>query len=149
MFDKAFILNRINECKKLITFRLGRAELSPSDDDSDFLNRCLDSYGYWLKCAGSDDSFTESESLLLAAEFSHFLSLVLCTHHGESDAQVVQVLEQAPSRKLSVCRVLGQVSKAATEREKRGASLLWFPTLVRFPAPAKFLSNTRPVGGLA
>lgn len=149
MFDKAFILDRINECKKLITFRLGRAELSPSDDDFDFLNRCLDSYGYWLKCAGPDYSFSESESDLLTADFFHFSSLVLCAHDGDLNAQTVQVLEQAPSRKLSVLRVLGPVSKAATERENRGASLLWFPTLVNFPAPAKLLSNTRPVGGLA
>ena len=149
MFDKAFILDRINECKKLITFRLGRAELSPSDDDSDFLNRCLDSYGYWLKCAGPDYSFSESESDLLTADFFHFSSLVLCAHDGDLNAQTVQVLEQAPSKKLSVLRVLGPVSKAATERENRGASLLWFPTLVNFPAPAKLLSNTRPVGGLA
>ena len=149
MFDKAFILDRINECKKLITFRLGRAELSPSDDDFDFLNRCLDSYGYWLKCAGPDYSFSESESDLLTADFFHFSSLVLCAHDGDLNAQTVQVLEQAPSRKLSVFRVLGPVSKAATERENRGASLLWFPTLVNFPAPAKLLSNTRPVGGLA
>lgn len=149
MFDKAFILDRINECKKLITFRLGRAELSPSDDDFDFLNRCLDSYGYWLKCAGPDYSFSESESDLLTADFFHFSSLVLCAHDGDLNAQTVQVLEQAPSRKLSVLRVLGPVSKAATEREKRGLSLLWFPTLVCFPAPAKLLSNTRPVGGLA
>ena len=149
MFDKAFILDRINECKKLITFRLGRAELSPSDDDFDFLNRCLDSYGYWLKCAGPDYSFSESESDLLTADFFHFSSLVLCAHDGDLNAQTVQVLEQAPSSKLSVLRVLGPVSKAATERENRGASLLWFPTLVNFPAPAKLLSNTRPVGGLA
>ena len=149
MFDKAFILDRINECKKLITFRLGRAELSPSDDDFDFLNRCLDSYGYWLRCAGPDYSFSESESDLLTADFFHFSSLVLCAHDGDLNAQTVQVLEQAPSRKLSVLRVLGPVSKAATERENRGASLLWFPTLVRFPAPEKLLSNTRPVGGLA
>ena len=149
MFDKAFILDRINECKKLITFRLGRAELSPSDDDFDFLNRCLDSYGYWLKCAGPDYSFSESESDLLTADFFHFSSLVLCAHDGDLNAQTVQVLEQAPSKKLAVLRVRGPVSKAATERENRGASLLWFPTRVNFPAPAKLLSNTRPVGGLA
>lgn len=142
MFDKAFILNRINECKKLITFRINRDDAALGDDDFDFLDRCLDSYGYWLKCAGSDDSFTESESLLLAAEFSHFLSLVLCTHDGESDAQVVQVLEQAPSRKLSVFRVLGQVFE--TDFPKISSNWAFNQCQTK-----QLLSNTRPVGGLA
>src|SRR5690606_35878871 len=48
----------------------------------------------------------------------------------------------APTQ-LSVFSVLGQVSKAATERPEQPLSLGWFP------APTKFLSNTRPVGGLA
>lgn len=162
MFDKAFILDRINECKKLITFRLGRAELSLSDDDSDFLNRCLDSYGYWLKCAGPDYSFSESESDLLTADFFHFSSLVLCAHDGDLNAQTVQVLEQAPSRELSVFRVLGKASKfqslyALNEQRPSPASIPewafwpllsigWRPSLT---VTKRILSHTRPVGGLA
>lgn len=142
MFDKAFILDRINECKKLITFRLGRAELSPSDDDFDFLNRCLDSYGYWLKCAGPDYSFSESESDLLTADFFHFSSLVLCAHDGDLNAQTVQVLEQAPSRKLSVFRVLGQVFE--TDFPKISSNWAFNQCQTK-----QLLSNTRPVGGLA
>lgn len=153
MFDKAFILDRINECKKLITFRLGRAELSPSDDDSDFLNRCLDSYGYWLKCAGPDYSFSESESDLLTADFFHFSSLVLCAHDGDLNAQTVQVLEQASSRKLSVFRLLGQRFTTYPFRNKgKPVSVpvrYWFMPPKSADYTKQLLSNTRPVGGLA
>ena len=153
MFDKAFILDRINECKKLITFRLGRAELSPSDDDFDFLNRCLDSYGYWLKCAGPDYSFSESESDLLTADFFHFSSLVLCAHDGDLNAQTVQVLEQASSRKLSVFRLLGQRFTTYPFRNKgKPVSVpvrYWFMPPKSADYTKQLLSNTRPVGGLA
>lgn len=147
MFDKAFILDRITECQKLINFHVNRD--FALIEDFDLLFRALDSYAVWLNHADQSAEFSQTETLSIAADRLELQRLVLAACQVRVHVQVKPVSQPAAPKQLQVFRVLGPVSKAATERENRGASLLWFPTLVRFPAPEKLLSNTRPVGGLA
>lgn len=157
-FDKSFVSARIDDCILICSFQVNngfpnstlfqqsyeqgiswitnfghKSGLLPHDlqDAQDHLNSLYDTFISY--CCEKVNSTLDS-------------SIQVQPHH---ESQPSQVSESTASVELPVLRVLGQVSKAATEREKRGLSLLWFPTLVRFPGATKFLSNTRPVGGLA
>ncbi len=144
-FDKAFVEQRLNECLSLIKFQVNRG-LDGLPVNFELCAKASESFYNFFRHADLSNGFTVSER----SEFMFCYFDLRDELEGlQNNEKVKPVPEPAPSAQLQVLRVLGQVSKAATEREKRGLSLLWFPTLVCFPAPAKLLSNTRSVGGLA
>ena len=142
-FDKAFVTARINQCLSIC-----ESQLKYGCDVAGLFEKAFKLGTSWVQNHCSVSGFTEEEISDLQDEF-FALRLQRLAQVSNAENQSEQVSKSAPSTQLPMFRVLGQVSKAATERENRGASLLWFPTLVNFPAPAKLLSNTRPVGGLA
>lgn len=151
-FDKSFISARIDDCILICSFQVNngfpnstlfqqsydqgiswitnfghKSGLLPHDlqDAQDHLNSLYDTFISY--CCEKVNSTLDS-------------SIQVQPHH---ESQPSQVSESTASVELPVLRVLGQVSKAAIKRPERPLSLGWFP------APTKFLSNTRPVGGLA
>ena len=125
-FDEDFILDRLFECLGICEFQVKR-----SFENKLLFHRSYEQAQRWLN----------RYELLLGAD-SHKV-IYIKSKLEILNAKNKQVLKPAASAQLPVCRVLGQVSKAATERQQRPLSLGWFPT------PTKFLSHTRPVGGLA
>lgn len=151
IFDKAFVEDRLNECLSLLKFQSQRC-LDGFPVNADLCAKALESFQNFSRYAEPAHGFTLDERREFFDRYFDLKNALKDLKNAEQPKvrQVNDSVAQpvAPTQ-LSVLRVLGQVSKAATEREERGLSLLWFPTLVRFPAPTKFLSNTRPVGGLA
>ncbi len=144
-FDKAFIEDRLNECLALLKFQLQRC-LDGFPLNADLCAKASESFHKFFRYAEPAYGFTGDErnefifrwfDLNDAIKDLKNVEQPKVRQANDSAAQPV-----APTQ-LSVFSVLGQVSKAATERPEQPLSLGWFP------APTKFLSNTRPVGGLA
>lgn len=140
MFDKAFILDRITECQKLINFHVNRDFALV--EDFDLLFRALDSYAVWLNHADQSDEFSQTEVLSIAADRLELQRLVLAACQVRVHVQVKPVSQPAAPKQLQVFRVLGQVAKATFPK----LSISW--TLNQSQAK-QLSSNTRPVGGLA
>ena len=140
MFDKAFILDRITECQKLINFHVNRD--FALIEDFDLLFRALDSYAVWLNHADQSAEFSQTETLSIAADRLELQRLVLAACQVRVHVQVKPVSQPAAPKQLQVFRVLGQVAKATFPK----LSISW--TLNQSQAK-QLLSNTRPVGGLA
>lgn len=140
MFDKAFILDRITECQKLINFHVNRDFALV--EDFDLLFRALDSYAVWLNHADQSAEFSQTETLSIAADRLELQRLVLAACQVRVHVQVKPVSQPAAPKQLQVFRVLGQVAKATFPK----LSISW--TLNQSQAK-QLLSNTRPVGGLA
>ena len=140
MFDKAFILDRITECQKLINFHVNRDFALV--EDFDLLFRALDSYAVWLNHADQSAEFSQTETLSIAADRLELQRLVLAACQVRVHVQVKPVSQPAAPKQLQVFRVLGQVAKATFPK----LSISW--TLNQSQAKQLF-SNTRPVGGLA
>lgn len=151
-FDRAFILERITECEKMINFHV-RRDFARVNDDFESLFRIFESYSAWLCRAVKSVEFSVSETLSMQSEMLLLQGLVLNARQVRINAQTVQVLEQAPSRKLSVFRVLGQRFTTYPFRNKgKPVSVpvrYWFMPPKSANYTKQLLSNTRPVGGLA
>lgn len=149
-FDEDFILDRLFECLGICEFQVKR-----SFENELLFHRSYQQAQRWLNryelLLGADSHkviYIKSKLAILRASFvEHEILLDLESEELETvqehNAKNKQVLKPAASAQLPVCRVLGQVSKAATERQQRPLSLGWFPIT------AQLLSNTRSVGGLA
>lgn len=144
-FDKAFVEDRLNECLSLLKFQLQRC----LDGFPVYVVRCdqiSQSFHNFFLYADEANGFTYDERLELISRWGD-LNRAIKELLNADQPKVRQVNDSAAQpvapTQLSVFSVLGQVSKAATERPQRSLSLGWFPTT------AQLLSNTRPVGGLA
>ncbi|MDY0205099.1 MAG: hypothetical protein RBR82_00585 [Pseudomonas sp.] len=140
MFDKAFILDRITECQKLINFHVNRDFALV--EDFDLLFRALDSYAVWLNHADQSDEFSQTEVLSIAADRLELQRLVLAACQVRVHVQVKPVSQPAAPKQLQVFRVLGQVAKATFPK----LSISW---TLNQPQAKQLFPNTRPVGGLA
>src|SRR5690554_3580643 len=148
-FDEDFLLDRLVECLSICEFQVKR-----SFENEYLFHKSYDQARTWLKryesLLGSDSPKVAHIKTRLDSYVVSLLNVigVLELEAEEQEAVQVhnaknqQVSKPAASVQLPVLRVLGQVSKAAIKRPERPLSLGWFP------APTKFLSNTRPVGGL-
>lgn len=144
-FDKAFVEDRLNECLSLLKFQLQRC-LDGFPVNADLCSKASESFHNFIRHAEVSNGFTVAERSELMFRWFNLNDAIKellnadqpkVRQANDSAAQPV-----APTQ-LSVFSVLGQVSKAATERPKHSLYRYWCPT------PTKFLSNTRPVGGLA
>lgn len=144
-FDKAFVEDRLNECLSLLKFQLQRC-LDGLSVNADLCEKASESFFNFIRHAEVSNGFTDAERTELMFRFFGLKGAIEELQNAEqptvrqADDSATQPV--APTQ-LSVFSVLGQVSKAATERPQRSLSPGWLPT------PTKFLSNTRPVGGLA
>ena len=145
-FDKSFIEDRLNECLAIFRFQLQLA-LDGFPLNSDLCSKFSESFQNFSRHLepGSGYGFTLNER---RAFFDRYFYLKGALKDLQNEQPAVRKVNDSAAQpvaptQLSVCRVLGQVSKAATERQERPLSLGWFPIT------AQLLSNTRSVGGLA
>lgn len=143
--DKAFVEDRLNECLSLLKFQLQRC-LDGFPVNADLCAKASESFQNFSRYAEPGYGFTLDERRDFFDRYFYLKGALKDLQNAEqptvrqADDSATQPV--APTQ-LSVFSVLGQVSKAATERPQRSLSPGWLPT------PTKFLSNTRPVGGLA
>lgn len=144
-FDKAFVEDRLNECLSLLKFQLQRC-LDGFPVNADLCAKALESFQNFSRYAEPAHGFTLDERREFFDRYFDLKNALKDLKNAEQP-KVRQVndsvAQPVASAQLSVFSMLGQVSKAAIKRPERPLSLGWFP------APTKFLSNTRPVGGLA
>lgn len=149
-FDEDFLLDRLVECLSICAF-----QVKSSFENEYFFHKSYEQAQGWLKRYQSLLGFDSCRVIYVQSLLDN-LNASFLEHQSRSyleseeleavqvhNAKNQQVSKPAASVQLPVLRVLGQVSKAATERPQRSLSLGWFPTT------AQLLSNTRPVGGLA
>jgi len=155
-FDRAFILERITECEKMINFHV-RRDFARVNDDFESLFRIFESYSAWLCRAVKSVEFSVSETLSMQSEMLLLQGLVLNARQVRINAQAQQVSESTPSAALPVLRLLGpepiKLRPVHVLNEEPG----WEPYYRRFhpyfrttlTVTKRILSHTRPVGGLA
>lgn len=143
-FDKAFVEDRLNECLALLNFQVQRC-LDGFPLNADLCAKASESFHKFFRYAEPAYGFTGDErndfifrwfDLNDAIKDLKNVEQPKVRQANDSTAQPV-----APTQ-LSVFSVLGEISKAATERPEQPLSLDWVPTAT------KLLSNLRPVGGL-
>ena len=144
-FDKAFIEDRLNECLALLKFQLQRV-LDGFPLNADLCAKASESFQNFSRYAEPGFGFTLDERRDFFDRYFHLKGALKDLQNAEqptvrqADDSAAQPV--APVQ-LSVLSLLGEVSKAASEKPELSKSLDWVPTAT------KLLPNLRPVGGLA
>lgn len=144
-FDKAFVEDRLNECLSLLQFQVQRC-LDGLSVNADLCEKASESFFNFIRHAEVSNGFTDAERTELMFRFFGLKGAIEELQNAEqptvrqADDSAAQPV--APVQ-LSVLSLLGEVSKAASEKPELSKSLDWVPTAT------KLLPNLRPVGGLA
>lgn len=144
-FDKAFVEDRLNECLSLLKFQLQRC-LDGFPFNADLCSKASESFHNFIRHAEVSNGFTVAERSELMFRWFNLNDAIKDLQNAEQpkvrQANDSAALPVAPVQ-LSVLSLLGEVSKAASEKPELSKSLDWVPTAT------KLLPNIRPVGGLA
>lgn len=159
-FDEGFLLDRLVECLSICAF-----QVKSSFENEYFFHKSYEQAQRWLKRYQSLLGFDSCkviyvQSLLdnLNASFLEHQYLVDLESEELEAVQVhnaknQQVLKPAASAQLPVFRLLGQrFTTYPLSNQNKAVSIpsrFWFPRPVPTCFTKQFLSNFRPVGGLA
>lgn len=144
-FDKAFVEDRLNECLALLKFQLQRC-LDGFPVNADLCAKASESFQNFSRYAEPGYGFTLDERRDFFDRYFYLKGALKDLQNAEQPA--VRQTDDSSAQpvapvQLSVLSLLGEVSKAASEKPELSKSLDWVPTAT------KLLPNIRPVGGLA